>query len=139
MSQRPAYTPYHPRWYRIRVSTYWWSGQWSYLRFILRELSSLSIAYFVVLFLLQIRALTRGPQAYAEFQESLKTPLLIGLNAVALLFVLFHSITWFNLAPKAIVVRVRGRRIPDLIIAMANYVAWLAVSALVAWLLLTGA
>ena len=39
MSQAPAYTEYHPRWYRRRVSTYWWMGRWSYLVFILRELS----------------------------------------------------------------------------------------------------
>ena len=45
----PHYTEYHPRWYRPRVSTYWWLGRWPYLRFILRELSSLAVAFFVVL------------------------------------------------------------------------------------------
>ena len=138
MKPADAYTPYHPKWYRRHVSTYWWLGQASYLIFTLRELSSVFVAFFVVLMLLHIRALTRGPEALAEFQNWLRTPLLIALNAFALFFVLFHTITWFNLAPRAMVVRLRGRRVPDTVIAASNYIAWLAISAVVAWVLLGG-
>jgi fumarate reductase subunit C len=126
------------RWYRPRVSTYWWLWRWAYLKFILRELSSVFVAYFVVLLLLLLRALGQGPEAYMAFQEWLKRPGVIALNAVSLFFVLFHTITWFNLAPRAMVMRVRGQRVPDLLIAGSNYVAWLAVSAAVAWLILRG-
>ena len=136
MKETPVYTEYHPRWYRPRVSTYWWTSQWSYLKFILRELSSLSVAYFVVLTLLQLRALSRGPASYAAFQGWLKTPLAIALNVVSLFFVLFHTITWFNLTPSAMAVRVRGKRVPDLLVAAPNYVAWLTISALITWLIL---
>ena len=34
------------------------------------------------------------------------------LNLVALAFVLLHAVTWFNLAPKALVVRMQGQRVP---------------------------
>ncbi|HEX2279881.1 MAG TPA: hypothetical protein VHN13_22570, partial [Candidatus Tectomicrobia bacterium] len=90
------YHPYHPRWYRPRVSTYWWLWRWAYLKFILRELSSVFVAYFVVLMLLQLRALSQGPEAYAAFHAWLKTPRIIALNSVSLLFLLFHAVTWFN-------------------------------------------
>ena len=60
------------------------------------------------------------------------------LNAVSLLFVVFHAITWFNLAPQAMVVRLRGQRVPGTWIAASNYVAWAVASALVAWLILGG-
>jgi fumarate reductase subunit C len=136
MNETPAYTDYHPRWYRPRVSTYWWLWRRAYLKFILRELSSIFVVYFVVLILLLLRALSHGPEAYAAFQEWLKTPRLIALNGVSLLFVLFHTITWFNLAPRAMVMRVRGKRVPDLLIAGANYGVWLVVSVAVAWLML---
>ncbi len=138
MKEMPIYTQYHPRWYRKRVSTYWWSRQWSHLRFILRELSSLSVAYFVVLVLLMLRALSQGETSYAEFQEWLKTPLALALNVTGLFFVLFHMITWFNLAPRAMPVRVRGKRVPDWLVAAPNYVAWLAISALIARFVLGG-
>lgn len=136
MNPISAATASHPRWYRPRVSTYWWLWHWPYLKFILRELSSVGVAYFVVLLLLQLRALSHGPEAYAAFQAWLQAPHVIALNVVSLLFVLFHTITWFNLAPRAMVVRVRGKRMPDLLIAASNYAAWLVVSVAVAWLIL---
>jgi fumarate reductase subunit C len=138
MNQTPTYSIYPSRWYRPRVSTYWWLWRWPYLKFILREFSSVFVAYFVVLTLLQLWALSDGAEAYARFQEWLKAPGVIALNGVSLLFVLFHTITWFNLAPKAMVVRLRGKRVPDLLIAGSNYGAWLVVSVVVAWLILRG-
>ena len=132
----PHYTDYHPRWYRRRVSTYWWLGSWPYVRFILRELSSLAVAYFVVLTLMQIYALGQGPQAYAELQEWLRQPAAIALDGVVLLFAIFHTITWFNAAPKAMAVRLGGKRVPEWAVAAPHYAAWLAASALVAWFLL---
>jgi fumarate reductase subunit C len=138
MNQTPVYSAYQPRWYRPRVSTYWWLGQWGYLKFILRELSSIFVAYFVVLILLQLCALRDGPEAYAAFQSWLRMPGIVALNVVSLAFVLFHTITWFNLAPRALVVRLGGTRLPDPLIAGSNYVAWLVVSVAVAWLILRG-
>jgi len=135
MNQAPIYTQHHPRWYRRRVSTYWWTRQWSYFRFIVRELTSLSVAYFVVIILLQLDALNRGPVAYAEFQRWLRTPIAVVLNVIALLFVLFHTVTWFHLAPSAMPMRFRGKRLPDWMVAAPNYVAWVVISAAVAWLL----
>ena len=126
------YTEYHPRWYRSRVSTWWWLARWPYLRFILREISSVFVAWFVMVLLLQIRALSRGPDAYARFQHWLQNPLVLLLNLVTLFFVVFHAITWFNLAPSAMAVRFRGKRVPDLFIVGANYAAWAAVSLVVA-------
>ena len=131
-------TEYMPKSYHTRVSTYWWLARWAYLRFILREASSVFVAWIVVLTLLQMRALRRGPADYAEFQRWLQSPLLLALNTVSFFFVVFHAVTWFNLAPKAMAIRLRGRRLPGLAIAAPNYVAWVAVSAVVAWILLRG-
>ena len=88
--------------------------------------------------LLQIRALTRGPAEYAEFQNWLRSPLVLALNAVSLFFVCFHAVTWFNLAPKAMMIRLRGKRLPNLAIAAPNYAACVVISAVVAWILLRG-
>jgi len=136
MSGNAGYTEYHPRWYRARMSTYWWLWQRSYLKFILRELSSVFVAFWVVVTLLQVRALARGPESWERFQSSSKAPLFLALSAMTFLFVLFHAITWFNAAPQAMVVRVRGKRIPGIFVAAANYIAWLAASGLVAWFVL---
>ena len=136
MKPMPDYTEYHPRWYRSRVSTYWWLWRWPYLKFVLRELSSIFVAFFVVLTLLHLRSLIRGPEAYAEFQQWLKSPLLLALNTLSFFFVLLHAVTWFNLAPRAMAVRLAGQRVPDWAIAAANYIGWAVVSGCVVWFLL---
>ena len=131
-------TEYLPKTYQTRVSTYWWLSRWPYLKFILREASSVFVAWFVVLTLLQIKAVSGGQAEYAAFQDWLRNPLLIVMNLVSLLFVVFHAVTWFNLAPKAMAVRMGGKRVPGVLIAGPQYVAWVVVSAAVAWILLRG-
>ena len=138
MSAGPRYTLYHPRWYRRRVSVWWWLQNRSYTGFVLRELTSVFVAFFAVVYLWQLRALAQGPEAYAQFLARLKSPLFLALDTVAFLFVLFHAITWFNLTPTAMVVRVRGKRVPDTIVAGSNYVAWVIVSGIVAWIFTRG-
>ena len=137
MANNPNYTKYHPKWYRKRIPIFWWMQKWAYTKFILRELTSLAVAFYVVVLLLQIRALAQGPEAYANFLTWLKTPVSIVLHGVAFLFVLFHSITWFNLAPKALVFRLGKKRIPDALIAGSNYAAWVVFSAAIMWMILT--
>jgi fumarate reductase subunit C len=136
MSAEPHYTLYHPRWYRRRVSVWWWLQNRSYAAFVLRELTSVFVAFFAVVYLWQLRALSQGPEAYGQFLARLKTPLFLALDAVAFLFVLWHAITWLNLTPKAMVVRMRGKRVPDWVILGLNYAAWLVLSGAVAFVLL---
>jgi len=132
----PIYTEYHPRWYRPRVSVYWWLGQWCYMKFILRELSSVFVAIGVTMTLLQLRALRNGAEAYARLQHRLQTPAVIALSAISLFFVVFHTFTWFNLTPRAMMIRLRGKRLPDFLVAAPNYAVWVLVSGAVAWVVL---
>jgi fumarate reductase subunit C len=131
--QRPApsYTEFHPCWYRPRVSTYWWLGKWAYVKFILRELSSVAVAWAVAVTLLQVFSLTRGGPFYDNFEALMRLPVMIAVNVVAFGFLLLHSITWFNLAPKAMAVRVGGKRVPGLMISGPQFLAWIVVSAIV--------
>jgi succinate dehydrogenase subunit C len=132
------YTRYHPRWYRRRMSVWWWLKDRAYVKFVLRELTSVFVAFFAFLYLWQLRAVTEGPDAYAQFLARLQTPFFLTVNIVALAFVLFHTITWFNLTPTAMVVRVRGKRVPGRIVAGSNYAVWVVVSAIVAWIFTRG-
>jgi fumarate reductase subunit C len=136
MSAGPAYTLYHPRWYRRRVSVWWWLRKRSYAWFVLRELTSVFVAFFAVILLWQVRALAAGPEAYERFLARLGTPLVLAIDAVAFLLVLVHAITWFNLTPKAMVVRLGGKRMPDWAIVGSNYAAWVVLSAIVAFVVL---
>jgi fumarate reductase subunit C len=87
-----------------------------------------------VYLLLVVGAVSQGK----PFPDWARSPFVLGLNLISLLFVVFHAITWFNLAPQAMVVSVAGKRLPGVLIAGANYLAWALASALAAWLLLGG-
>jgi len=138
MSGRAEYTEYHPRWLRRRPSTYWWLERRAYLSFITRELSSIFIAWFVVYLLLFVRAVSRGHAPYLEFLVWSRHPVVMVLNVVTLFFVVFHAVTWFNLAPKAMVVHLRGKRLPPSLISASNYGAWVVATAFLLWLVLGG-
>ncbi len=136
MAQNPHYTPYHPKWYRTRMPIFWWVNKWAHIRFILRELTSLFVAFYVLVLLFEIRALAQGPEAYAGFLAWLKSPASLVLHFITLLFVLFHSVTWFSLAPKALVIRVGKKPVPGVAIMAANFIAWGVVSLVIAWIML---
>ncbi len=138
MKNNPGHTEFHPQWYRTRVSPYWWLSQWSYTKFMLRELSSVFVAYFIVITLVLVHAVGQGSTEYAAFQEFMTHPFIVLLNGITFLFVLLHTITWFHLTPRAIVLRLGGRRLPDSLMIAPNYVAWLVVSGVVAWFVLGG-
>ena len=138
MSEQPAYTPFHQRWYRPRVSTWWWLKRPSSRAFMLREVSSIFVAWFVVFFLLLVAAVGRGETAYQDFIGWSANPIIVLVNIVSLFFVVFHAVTWFNLAPQAMVVHMRGKRVPGKLITASNYGLWVVTSLLVAWIILAG-
>ena len=120
--------------YRRPVSVWWWTRKRTYFVFVMRELSSIFIAWFVVYLLLLLRAVARGPAAYDAFLDRAASPWLVGLNTVAAAFLALHVVTWFNLTPQAMALRVRGRPVPGAAVIGAQYAGLVVVSALVVWL-----
>jgi fumarate reductase subunit C len=133
MTTESGYTLYHPKWYRHPVSVWWWLSSWRYMKFVLRELTSVPVAIFSLLTLWQVRSLANGPEAYARFETWMSSPLAVSLNVLIFVAVLFHTQTWFLAAPKAMEVRLSGNRLPDILIVVSNYIGWGVVSAVVAW------
>lgn len=129
------YSEFYPQLYRPDISTFWWLRRRSYLLFVLRELSSIFVAWSVVYLLLFINAVRQGDGAYRDFLDWAASPWLLVINLITLAFVTFHAVTWFNLTPQAMPSRVRGRPIPRGLVAGSAYLGWIVVSAFVAWLL----
>jgi fumarate reductase subunit C len=122
--------------YRRPVPLFWWLRKRTYFVFVMRELSSIFIAWLVLYLLLFVRAVGRGEAAYQDFLDDAASPWLVTLNVVAFVFIVLHTVTWFSLTPQAMVVQVRGRRVPGIAIILGQYAALAAVTAAVAWLVL---
>jgi len=123
-----------PLTYRRPLSTWWWTRKRTYFVFVMRELSSIFVAWFVVFLLLLLRAVTDGPAAYDDFLDWAASPFVVGLNVVAAAFLVLHVVTWFSLTPQAMAIRVRGRPVPPVAIVGAQYAGLAVVSAFVVWL-----
>ena len=119
--------PYHRP---ISAST-WWLAKRNYVLFMLRELTSVFIAVFLVVFLVQLAELAEGAEAYAVAAARLASPGWIVFHLLVLAAALYHSITWFNLTPQVIIVRRGEERVPPVVIAGSHYLAWLVVSVVI--------
>jgi fumarate reductase subunit C len=122
--------------YRRPVSLFWWLERRSYLVFVLRELSSVFVAWFVVYLLVMVSAIGGGNDSYQHFLDWSDQVWVLALNIVSFLFVLLHMVTWFGLAPRAMAVRLRDRRVPPRAILAGHYALCVLLSAVIAWVVL---
>lgn len=120
--------------YRRPMSVWWWLRKRSYFLFVMRELSSLFVAWFVLYLLMFARSVLDGEAAYQRFLDRADSPLFLLINVVATAFLVLHVVTWFSLTPKAMALRLGGRPVPAALVIGVQYAVVLAVSAFVYWL-----
>ena len=123
--------------YFPKVPTTWWLKKGSYLLFMLRELSSVFIAAFLVVFLIQIHQLTKGPESYVAFVAMLSSPGWIIFHLVALLFAVYHSFTWFDSTSVVLKLQLGKHVIAPSLVTGLNIGAWMVISVVMLALFVT--
>jgi fumarate reductase subunit C len=126
----PRYPVYVPK-----VPRTWWLRTTSYRRFAAREFTAVFAAVFSVVLLLFLSALARGREAYEGFLRWLQLPGVVVLSSIVFVAMLYHAGTWFRLTAHIQEVRLGGNAVPRGAVVGALVVAWLVVSASVAYLL----
>ena len=122
----------------VRPMTSEWIGRHPrYVRYLLREFSCLFIAGWTLMMVWGLKQLAEGPAAWAAFLQWLTSPASIVFHLLTLGFATYHSITWFNLTPKALPLQMGESFVPDSVISGAHFAGWAVVS--LAILLLAGA
>ncbi len=117
--------------YYPKMPATWWLRKPSYFLFMLRELSSVFIAIFLVVFLIQIYQLSHSQEAYIAFTQKLRSPGWVIFHVVALLFALYHSVTWFQSTAVVLPLRLGEREIPRGLVTLLNIGAWIAASLII--------
>jgi fumarate reductase subunit C len=118
------------------MSSTWWTSRTNYVLFMLRELTSVFVAAFLVFYLIQLSHLAKGTETYRAFLERRASLGWLLFHGLAFVAALYHSITWFNLTPKVMVVRRGEEKVPPALIAGPHYAAWLAISVVILWIVL---
>lgn len=93
------------------VTPDWWQRLAFYRFYMLREATALPAVWFSLLLIHGIYRLKAGPEGWEAFVQLLQNPLVMALNLIALAAALLHSKTWFELAPKAATLIVKGEKL----------------------------
>jgi fumarate reductase subunit C len=112
----------------------WWLRNHHLVLFMIRELTSVFVAGYAVFLLVLIYLRFAGNRQ--AFIDVLKSPVSIVLQLIALAFVVYHSVTWFNLTPKAVIIWRGEEKVSPALIAGAHYGLWAALSLIVLLLVL---
>lgn len=114
--------------------TGWWLRQPRYIRYMMREISSLFIGLYVLVLIAGLYQLSRGQAAYEAFLATAKGPAGLVLAVLAIIFASYHTISWFQVTPKAMPLMFGGRRVRGAIIVTAHWLGFVLVSATL-WIL----
>jgi fumarate reductase subunit C len=107
----------------------WFLRHPRYVRYMARELSCIFIGAYAVVLVVGLFRLAQGQAAWEGFLAALGSPAGLAFHLVALGFAAYHSVTWFNLTPKALPLRLGERPVPGILIAGAHYAFWVICSA----------
>jgi len=116
---------------RVPARTTWYLANSGYMQHMAQELSSVFVAITAVLLLLGLHALSGGAETWQAFLAGLGSPLVLGLLWLLLIALLYHTISWFAVTPKAMPVQIGEGFLPGIIIAGAHYLVWAAVSLII--------
>jgi len=112
-----------------------------YLDYMARESTCIFIALYAILFVWGLGALASGPEAYAGFIGAMQSTGGVILQLVILAFAVYHTVTWFILAPQGMKpMRMKdGKRVPAGRVVQALFAMWAGatvVTLLLVWVLI---
>ncbi len=117
--QDEGYRPYVPP-----KSATWWLRKRSYFMFMMRELSSVFIALFLLFLLYKLFLSTRNEIVFSSFESSLESPVVLFFYGVAFLFSLYHSITWLSAMGDILLISTRKGPVPSWLLTTCGFVMW---------------
>lgn len=101
--------------YRQTIPPHWWRKSNHYLFYIIRESTAFFMLWVSIILMYGVicaHTNEMGQDEFYRFIFFLQHPIVVVLNVLTLLAALIHSITWFNLVPKAINIVIANKKPP---------------------------
>ena len=120
--------------FRKHVSPGWWTASRHYAMYMVREWTSLFVAFYSLIFIYGLSLWMTGSSA--DFLNFLKNPAIVGFSLVALIFTLYHAATWFYLLGAISPIKIGRSKTKPWQALVLNIVLLVIVSYLAIWLLI---
>ena len=130
----------------------WWTERPGYMRFMIRELTSVFMAGYLVVFVMTLARVGAGealagaspatienllfgsPHPFAEWIAMMRSPGWMAAHAVALAAAVWHAVTFFGAVPQAMPIFLGEKRLPaPVAMIVMGYGPWLTVTAVILW------
>ncbi len=108
--------------------TSWFLTNARYKSYMVHEISSIFVALYMIQLVVGLFYLAAGPEEWESYLAFLRSPVVILLTLVGLVFFVIHTTSWFKAVPQATRI-MRGEEVlPGKILVTAHYGIWAAVS-----------
>jgi fumarate reductase subunit C len=111
----------------------WWTANGHYVQYMVREWTSLFVALFSLVYIYGLSLWVTGSRT--AFLNLLKNPAMITFSFIALIFTLYHAVTWFYLLGQVVPMKIGKTTTKPWQALAVNIVLMLIVSYLVVWML----
>ncbi|MGR6981903.1 fumarate reductase subunit FrdC [Testudinibacter sp. P27/CKL/0425] len=115
--------------YVREIKPNWWQKLDFYKMYILRESTALPTIWFCIVLLYGFLCLGNGTFE-TNFVSFLKNPLVIILSVITMAGVVFNTLTWYGLTPKALNLIYKNERLPQSVIKNLMWLITIVVSVL---------
>lgn len=122
--------------FQQKMAPNWWLKNKAYRDYMLRSATCVFVMLYALILLWGLYALSNGETAFNAWLAMQQGLLFIVFHIVTLIAMLYHSKTWFMLAPKTIRIQLGATIIGDKVIESAMWLSWLVFSTVILALLL---
>ena len=106
----------------VRPMKGWWLKNPFYIRYMVRESTSVFVTLYALVMLTGLMSLQDGESSWQTWLRGMNHPMMVVFHVFVLAACLYHAVTWFKVAPKvAPNFFIAGKRIPDIAITAVQY------------------
>lgn len=124
--------------YTRPVKKHWYLKNTAYKTYALREATSIFAGLWMLNLLFGLLRLSQGPIAWLSWIEWMQHPVMLVFSLVTLGMALFHTVTWFAIAPKAMPGYIAGIKINPIHVTLGHWAGFIVFSLFVFLFFLTG-